>query len=294
LEASRLKVATIAWECAEDLLVEAEHANLLVIFDCCDAGNLCKSRSPSRFEYLAACLPGARTKPAGPKSFTRALIWSLKQLRSHARGWYPTSELRDKISEAPDFPEEQYPLLGQRIFSPEYIVLAPLSSVLDASALQRREGLEEHKKQVIHREYLDLRFEFHERITDDVFVETGRALRSLMKESKIQATRITFIEKHGRSRWPALLSVVKAALRFGNYQLHGPSTTQTSPSDIEAEVQVLTSMLTNQRSTIPSSLRSGSPSSHPASRRQSPRIINSVINDFDRPRSVLGRYRMIG
>jgi hypothetical protein len=293
LEASKLKTATIAWEIAEDILVEAEHANLLVIFDCCEAGSLCKSRSPFRFEYLAACLPGAKTKPAGPKSFTRALIWSLKQLRNHERGWYPTSELRDKISKAPGFPKDQYPLLGQRIFSPDYIVFAPSTGVLDTSALARREGLEDHKKQAIHREYLDLRFEFHERITDEVFVETGRALQSLIQEDRIQATRITFVEKHGRSRWPKVLQTVKAVLRFAKNQQHGPSATQTSSSSSEPEVEVLASLINSQRHITQSRIRPTSPSSIRESRRQPPHMNNSLTGGFEPRLSDLGRYRMI-
>jgi hypothetical protein len=283
LKASQLKIATIAWDCAEDILVEAEHANVLVVFDCCDAGNLCKARSPARFEYLAACLPGARTKPAGPKSFTRALIWSLKELRNHDQGWYPTSELRDKITKAPGFPRDQHPMVGQRSFSPEYIVLAPSSSVLDANALQRREGLEEHKKPVIRPKYLDLRFEYHEPITDEVLEETGRALRSLIQESKIQAKRIKFVKKEGGSRWPAVLSKVIAIVRFGRLLRY--STTQLSPS--VSEIEVLTYSLNEQRATVPSSLRPPNPSSYPGNRRESPHMVNGVIRELDLPQSSL-------
>jgi hypothetical protein len=276
------------------MLFDAEHANLLVIFDCCEAGNLCKSRSPARFEYLAACGPRERTKPAGPESFTRALIWSLKELRNHERGWYPTSELRDKILRAPDFPKTQFPQLAPRIFSPDHIVLAPLSRVLDEDALEQRKKLVENRKKSIPRWYLDLRLEFHERLSDEVFVDTGKALRTLIQESKIKAKRITFIEKHGKSRWPALLTFVTTALRFSKNQIHETSDTQSGPSGNETRPEVLTTLLNNRLLPASSSLRPASPSPLPGRRRQSIRITNGLTTGNGSSMSSLGRYRLTG
>jgi hypothetical protein len=274
--AREFELATVAWDTTERILHPTEHADILVIFDCCDAGSLCKGRAPTRFEYLAACHAGARTKPAGPKSFTKALIWSLKQLKSHKRGYYSTSELRDKIYTAPDFPKEQNPTIGQRFYSPDYIVLAPSSNVLDPGTSKRRDGVEELKTPPIHREYLDLRFEFHESVTDKVFKETGRVLRSLIKESKIKAARINFIEKRGGSRWPPILTVVRVAVRLRKRGARRHGHSRASSDGIAVQVEPLASLLNSQLAASASSLRRPTVSPYPASRLGCPPAVNVV------------------
>jgi hypothetical protein len=291
----KLELATIAWLYAEQILVDAEHSNVLVIFDCCEAGSLCKSRSPARFEYLSACVAGAKTKPAGPNSFTKALIWSLRELKNHERGWHTTSELRDKVTHAPHFPKDQCPMIGQRFFRPDYIVLAPSSSVLDHAALQSREGFEDHKRPAIRREYLDLRFEFHDTVTDEVFKETGRQLRSLIDESKIKATHITFIEKRGGSRWGPALHAVRAAVRLqGSKHLpNGHYSSHTDFNGIGDQGEPLAYSVNSQLPTHASSLGRATISSTPASRPQSPPKVNGLFRSLDGPQSDLGRYRLV-
>jgi hypothetical protein len=277
-EASKRKfeLATVAWDATERILYPTEHADILVIFDCCDAGSLCKGRAPTRFEYLAACHAGARTKPAGPKSFTRALIWSLKQLKSHKRGWYSTSELRDKVYTAPNFPKEQNPTIGQRFYPGDYIVLAPSTRVLTPGALRRRESIEEQKRPPIRREYLDLRFEFHESVTDEVVKETGRVLRSLIKESKIKATRTHFIEKRGGSRWPPILTVVQAAVRLRKRQARGGCHSRSSSTGIAVQVAPLASLLNSQMAASASSLSPPPGLSYASSKLACPPAVEGV------------------
>lgn len=280
-----MELASIAWDTTERILFDAEHADILVIFDCCEAGSLCKTRSPMRFEYLAACTAGARTKAAGPKSFTRALIWALKELKNHERGWYSTSELRDKIYRAPNFPKDQNPMIGQRsVSSADYIVLAPSSRVLDDGARQRREGAEVRKRPVIRREYLDLRFEFHESVTDKVFQETGRALRSLIKESHIKAARITFIEKRGGSRWGPILNVVRAAVRLRKRQSTGQYSSHPGFTGIAVQLEPLASLLNSRQAASASNFRRATISSYPTT--QPLPAVNSLFS-YTVPRACL-------
>jgi hypothetical protein len=209
-------------------------------------------------------------------SFTKALIWALKELKIHTRGWYSTSELRDKIYSAPNFPKEQNPMIGQRSPSPDYIVLAPSPSVLDDGARQRREGAQVRKRPVIRREYLDLRFEFHESVTDKIFKETGRALRSLIKESHIKAARITFIEKRGGSRWGPILNVVRAAVRLRKRQSNGQSPSRPGFNGIAVQLEPLASLLNSRLAARASNFRRATISSYPT--RQSPPAVSGLLS----------------
>src|SRR5215469_829385 len=114
----------IAWHTAEKLLNDTL-ADVLVIFDCCNAGALCKYRSYLRFQYLAACKSEQVTPAPSEKSFTRALIWALEQLSKKSPFHLP--KLLDMIGKAPNFPRTQQPEIGHRIdTSREDIYLAPI------------------------------------------------------------------------------------------------------------------------------------------------------------------------
>jgi hypothetical protein len=73
----------IDWAEVEIMLNRAE-ADVLVILDCCDAGVLFpRERIPHpearrKFQYIAACKDGQRTRTAGLNSFTSSMIWVLK------------------------------------------------------------------------------------------------------------------------------------------------------------------------------------------------------------------------
>ncbi|KAL8912470.1 MAG: hypothetical protein Q9172_007502 [Xanthocarpia lactea] len=68
------------------------------------------------FEYLAACQANGTTSVPGPKSFTRALIYALTALaREKNKGRFTTDELLRKIkTDAPDFPNDQTPVMSDR------------------------------------------------------------------------------------------------------------------------------------------------------------------------------------
>ena len=120
----------IIWNRTEANL-EDTHADVLQIFDCCYAGNLEPTRGGGRvFEYLAATSANHTTKAPGPHSFTRALIWSLKDLAKseNAPCRFSTSELLNKITkDCKDFPSDQKPIMTRRYsHSNDTIILEPL------------------------------------------------------------------------------------------------------------------------------------------------------------------------
>ena len=116
----------IQWNTVEGAL-QSTDADVFEIFDCCYAGNFRSNEFSTRiFEYLAATSSGNVTKSPGRSSFTSALIWALKEFARRSEK-FTTSELTNKIREAPYFPKEQVPTLCERnAASSLRIVLTPL------------------------------------------------------------------------------------------------------------------------------------------------------------------------
>lgn len=184
---------SIAWGSAE-INLRSTDADILVIFDCCDAGALWRqNRSPRRcFEFLGACEENQNTRKPGPQSFTSALIWALKELRT--RQTFQSSELRNKIEEAPNFPDEQHPPLFSRFApSPEHIWIAP-HNCTDNQVLEPPNG--EYRD--AGNEYLDLRFHFHHHLNESDIIATAKALSRLMNDTEydMSARRISLKRKY--------------------------------------------------------------------------------------------------
>ncbi len=105
------------WHRAENLIKDS-WGDVLIIFDCCAAGNLgrdigARGLWASRaFEFLGATSAEETTPEPGPNSFTSGLIWALEQLA--VNDGFTTSELLRKITEAPKFPQNQYPVHHDR------------------------------------------------------------------------------------------------------------------------------------------------------------------------------------
>jgi hypothetical protein len=192
----------IAWIAAEPLLSGTE-ADVLAIFDCCQAGHLCKYRAPIRFEYLGACDANQQTPAPGNESFTQALIWALRELS--IEGSFPVSALQQKITQAPGFPKTQRPALAHRFFpSPDHIVLARMEDPASCSN-QEIPGPTESDYQP--REYLDLRLHFPIPLKDDVLVEAAQAMSFLISEKKIRADCVSYLGRHVASSEPKLMHI---------------------------------------------------------------------------------------
>lgn len=187
-----------------------DSADILGIFDCCDAGSLVNLRGGMRFEYLGACAAGDTTHRAGPKSFTRALIWALNEFATSKKLFFTTSELQKKIAlEAPDFPEYQAPSIGQRVTKPDYITLAPRRTEKEAKDLG---ALNEPRasKWAPTGTLLNLQFQFDSEIPDAKLEKIAKALHTLIAQGNLEAKRIAFLEKHEVKSTKWLRAVHKA------------------------------------------------------------------------------------
>jgi hypothetical protein len=188
----QLERNSIAWHSAENNIASTD-SDVLLIFDCCHAGSLCRPYRSSRgrcFEFLAACTADQKTRKPGPDSFTSALIWALEQLA--AKPFFNSSELQHMVTKAPKFPKNQFPQLFDRFDpSPEHISIAPLTTQnkCGSETAQYREELDLSKG-----EYLDLRFYFNLKLDDNAIRQTAYALRGLLREhgSELSAERISF------------------------------------------------------------------------------------------------------
>lgn len=179
----------IVWDSAEHN-IRATKSDVLVIFDCCHAGALEKNiRSPFNrraFEYLAATSAKSTTRKPGPKSFTTALIWALKDLVAKGKS-FTTQELLTRILHAPEFPDDQGPRLSERgAACLRRIALAPLN-LDDAPETYETQPQDEEEGERVD---LSLRFLFNKYITEEMVTELAMELRKVISESSFKATTI--------------------------------------------------------------------------------------------------------
>lgn len=177
------------WEKTEKVL-DNPKSDILLIFDCCQAGVLARRLPSNRFQVLGACTENEVTRPPGKESFTMALIWALEQLK--CRDHFFVNELRMEIRKAPDFPETQIPVLVDRDHaSPGHIVIAPLhENSRELVAQSPNNGNHD-----LRGEFINLRFHFEHEIKDMEFVDIAKAINELLQDKVINASRVAFLGK---------------------------------------------------------------------------------------------------
>ncbi|KAF2668458.1 hypothetical protein BT63DRAFT_277577 [Microthyrium microscopicum] len=187
------KTQSINWAITETL-GRGLNGDVLAIFDCCDAGATFQTRGTPRFEYLAACPAGQLTRARGNGTFTKALIWALKELKTKPPGWFHTAQLRSQICKAPDFPKDQMPVLGEReVASFDRIVLAPMKFDFASTGDTVEPSISKSSKSRI----LDLRFHIDGSSDDIEALKTiASELHSLItiKHDELPAKRISFLQ----------------------------------------------------------------------------------------------------
>lgn len=100
-EHEKIGDVSLAWHEVERTLSRTK-SDVLVIFDCCHAGLLCRAawRGLSRcYQYIGACETNQQTRRAGPNSFTTAMTWALKQLADTHKQGFPVTELVKSVME---------------------------------------------------------------------------------------------------------------------------------------------------------------------------------------------------
>ncbi|RDW82288.1 hypothetical protein BP6252_03400 [Coleophoma cylindrospora] len=179
----------IVWNSAEHN-IKATKSDVLLIFDCCYAGaldqNVRSNATRRAFEFLAATSANSTTRRPGERSFTTALIWALEHLVEKGKR-FPTQELLSKILEAPNFPTEQVPRLGERgLACVRRIVLAPLS---DDTGPDGGNSTGDFETGI--REDLSVRFVFNSVITRHLVEQLVTGLRRLIiAESDLKVTTV--------------------------------------------------------------------------------------------------------
>lgn len=209
-DAANEKDMSIEWTEVEQTLGKTA-SDVLVIFDCCHAGLLCRPafRGPRRsFYYVAACKEDQVTRSSGEKSFTSAMIWALKEL-AHSPG-FTVTRLVSTLMEHDKFPRDQqeavvYPSrFGQ---GAQEIWIAPthmkLAQVTSSPAQESPSGTKrEDVKPTAN--ILDLRLHFSDHAHPEHIEETARVLKDLLEtRNSLRFHRITFIDHTSFVEWPA-------------------------------------------------------------------------------------------
>lgn len=208
-------------------------ADILLIFDCCYAGNLVsEGRSPypnRNFEFLAAT-GGTITPVPGPYSFTSALIWSLEKLVA-SKVPFSTTELLNQIGNAaPNFPKKQYPILKERYNSSDRrLMLAPIPK--EGHAIPSTRNAIAEKQKEVPKEALYLRFYFNKRPCEEQIKKLSKELKEFLDRSATSTLKIGWVGLRSKD-----IIVREAAMKWRSYRKPSvplqPSQVTVSPQEI--------------------------------------------------------------
>lgn len=240
---------SIEWIDVERTLAKTT-SDVLVIFDCCHAGLLCRPamRGPSRsFHYVAACKADQFTKSWGEESFTRAMIWALEELAS-SRG-FTVTRLVNTLMDYKPFPRHQQQAVNYPSrFGPveREIWITPTSA--KGAASPSRDNATDTKQEEFGptADILDLRFHFAAHATQKHIEKTALALRDFMgSKTSLHFHRISFVDhtsfiRLSAKRW---LDVVQQRRKSGAKEDATPVEQQSAPVNSEAGIQNLQSRL---------------------------------------------------
>ncbi|KAK7918081.1 hypothetical protein PG985_009955 [Apiospora marii] len=186
----------VVWDSA-DALIRKTRADVLVIFDCCHAGELERGvrayNNHRAFEYLAATSANSTTKAPGPRSFTSALIWSLEHLlEKHT--YFSTQELVRTIHiDAPNFPDDQCPRLSEGLRpTMRKIMIAPLTEESKEKAAEANQAVAADNLMKRRTRDLLLRFNFDGDITESMIQVLASQLKQLIQRGDIQAKAVSW------------------------------------------------------------------------------------------------------
>lgn len=189
--------AEIVWLTAEGNIDNTD-ADVLVIFDCCHAGNLGRGYAQKRWshrcsEYLGATSANSTTPIPGDSSFTSGLIWALENLSDEPRG-FTTQDLRRKIIEFPSFPKDQVPVLCDRggSASLKHIVISPMS--VGPIVPDTDQGKSpDHQSQTIV-DYLDLRVLMDRSLSEHEVGSMSDFFSDMIRKGVLPARRVALLD----------------------------------------------------------------------------------------------------
>jgi hypothetical protein len=191
--------------------LEAPDADILCIFDCCNAGALLCHRGPARFEYLGACGATDTTPAKGPNTFTSALIWALEGFLTQENTSFNMPQLQARIKDCQTFPRNQYPILGHHHNFPsrEHIVISPqlkdddrqrrVSTHRTKAMRGKNNSSGECKLTLVKGPYdiVDIRYHFDGKLDDKAFRAFAKGIRASEAsfEHAVPVRRVQFVAK---------------------------------------------------------------------------------------------------
>lgn len=225
-------------------------ADVLAIFDCCNAGRLCHTRGPALWEVLGACSEDQRTQPPGPDSFTKALIWALEDLRKEPKCRFSTAELQRRIKDAPKLPPSQQPPLANRTNDTlPHIIITPYTKEDEIDNGSISSVPEDDIVKVS--QYFDIRFHADE-ISDSLIEKTAVALNKLISrdsDSYLEVDRISYLGSDS-VRWALVQRVGKSWLG----RVRAPKTPVKESEQVKEVVEQPARSLTTERPKLQISL----------------------------------------
>ncbi|KAK8127031.1 uncharacterized protein PG998_002790 [Apiospora kogelbergensis] len=189
----------IVWESAESNIRETK-ADVLVIFDCCHAGELERNVrghwQHRAFEYLAATSAKSTTRKPGPRSFTRALIWSLDHLVKTRAHFSTTELLRTIHNDAPRFPRKH-----------EAKTKAAATEAATSQSQQKdSDDADDGSASGERRHDFLLRFVFDCEITEEMLKTIASHMKDLIKNGEINAKAVSWEGSNGVNYRDAVLT----------------------------------------------------------------------------------------
>lgn len=174
------------------MAIRDTRADVLLIFDCCHTGLLCRpfrtAGLKSSFQFLGACTEDQTTQGPGKGSFTTALKWALRQLAKENRP-FSSGELQKTITKYEHFPVGQQPVLSDRRDPYQNIVIAKQGS--EPTAAEQTATSSRPLQQSERKEHIDVRFHFEHKVGPNHVRAAAEALKGLTKDEKMWS-RVTF------------------------------------------------------------------------------------------------------
>lgn len=199
------KDMSIAWTEVECTLSKAK-SDVLVIFDCCHAGLLCRPVYRGRgrsFSYVAACKRDQQTHSSGEKSFTTAMIWALKDL-AQSSGFTVTRLVKTLMSYEP-FPRDQQEAV---VYSNRFgegtqdIWIKPTMGKRTGLPAQAKLPSGKHEDVMPTAYILDLRLHFRKHAPPEHIEEVATVLKELLDTRKcLHSHRMTLLEYTSFVKW---------------------------------------------------------------------------------------------
>jgi len=199
--------ARAIWNNAERSLIEHADCDMLTIFDACYASNIHKAvqrEDPRTYEMLTATGHDKMTVGPGPKSFTTALVNSLKALLEESGDKpFTTRQLCEKINLHPHRRKNQSHNWSRFKRYDRYIALAPLKKSLDE---RKKEYTQEDTRSLLT---LSLPLTVA-RLNEDEIQALARALSKAVKEVKAPVKRVDWWKLRSSGRTTNFAGLTRA------------------------------------------------------------------------------------